>query len=58
MEDLEIPQMTGLCKYHSLDTYLVQFGEKEAKRQLYFSLQLPEEGKWRGNCWHLLPSNH
>lgn len=34
-EDLEIPQMIGLWKYHSLDTYLLQFGEKEAKRQLY-----------------------
>ena len=30
-------------------------GEKETKGQPHCSLQLPEDGKWRGRCSALLP---
>ena len=32
------------------DFGLVWFGEKEAEGGPHCSLQLPEEGKWRGRC--------
>ncbi|KAK4814025.1 hypothetical protein QYF61_004655 [Mycteria americana] len=37
------------------DSGFVSFGEKEAEGQPHCSLQLPEEGTWRGRCRAFLP---
>lgn len=46
-----------LCNFELIKTvgnpWVVQLGEKEAKRRPPCSLQLPEEGKRRARCWSL-----